>query len=141
MSFESPLPEMVAFLACEIILQDSQSGAKTLVNVAHQLNATAAPFPAKIACYAKLVDGGGEYQYMLRLVDLNTDAPIFQYTTPPAPWPREMDVYELIINLQGVTIPYFGDFEFQLHANGAYLGRHVLKVREMNSAQGPPAQS
>ncbi len=134
MSFATTVPEMVSFLACEFILQEPQSGAKTLVNVAHQINATATPFAARIACYAKLVDGQGEYEYMLRFVDLKTDDTIYQITTPSAPWHSEMDVYELMINLRGLSIPHFGDFEFQLYANGAYLGRHVLKVLEMASA-------
>lgn len=127
----SAIPTVLAFLTCESVIHDAETQKKTLVGVFDRLLSPGVPVAISgVGVYAKLVEGGGEYAFRIRLVSLKDESPLLDVTAP-AKWELSEAPYELGINFRGLLFPAFGDYEFQLFANDIYLGRALLRVEKM----------
>ncbi len=67
-----PVPVLKAFLVCDQVIQDAQTGKKSLIGVFHELKASRFPamHPA-LWIYANLTDAHGQYAFEIRLVDVS----------------------------------------------------------------------
>jgi hypothetical protein len=89
-----------------------------------------------LGIYAKLVEGSGEYTFKIRLVNLKDESLLVDISAP-GNWQVPEAPLEFGMNIRGLQIPAFGDYEFQLFANDVYLGRAVFKVEKIQMPTQP----
>jgi hypothetical protein len=125
-----------AFLVCDQIIQDTQSGKKSLIGVFHELRAERFPavHPA-LWIYANLTDAHGRYVFQLRLVDVERGDVLGRGEPPPIDIPGPLQTTELSAQLRNVALPRAGTYEFQLVANDQMLATKAIRVAQVR----PPA--
>ncbi len=139
-SKDSPIPTLLAFLLCETVIHDAETQKKTLVGVFDRMGAFGTPVAGvNVGVYAKLVEGNGKYALRIRMVNLRDESQVMEINVG-ADWQKPEAPLEFGINMRGLVIPAFGDYEFQLFADDIYLGRAVFKVEQMQVPQGLPGR-
>ena len=131
----APIPTLLAFLVCDSVIHDALTQKKKLVGGFRPLLSELVPSRANVGLYGKLVEGSGQYKLRIRLVHLK-DEKLVMEANFDANWADPEKPLELGINLRGLPIPDFGQYEFQLFANDVYLGRAVFR---MDKLQLPPS--
>ncbi|HEV2298889.1 MAG TPA: hypothetical protein VGR72_10265 [Candidatus Acidoferrales bacterium] len=136
MAETSPIPTLLAFIVCDTVIHDVGTQKKTLVGVFDIVHSPIVPFVINsVGLYAKMVEGAGPYTVKVRMVNLKDESPLMEVSANAA-WNTPEDPLELGMNFQGLPIPEFGTYEFQLFANDIYLGRALIRARKMEM---PPA--
>ncbi len=123
----NPIPTLLAFLICESVIHDAETQKKTVVGIFDRVLAAGAPVPMNLGLYAKMVEGSGEYTFKFRMVNLKDEDPVVEVPVP-GNWTMPQAPLELGVNFRGLVIPAFGSYEFQVYANGIYLGRSVFSL-------------
>jgi hypothetical protein len=124
-----PPPVVKAFLVCDQIIHDAQTGKKSLIGVFHELRALR--FPAvhpMLWIYANLADAHGRYAFQIRLVDMARNHVLGKGEPPPIEIPGPLQTTELAAQLRNVTLPGQGTYEFQLLANDELIGTKAIRV-------------
>ncbi len=128
MTEPNPIPTLLAFLVCDTVIQDAATQKRTLVGVFDRVASPVVPFPLNsLGLYAKLVEGAGQYEIRVRLVNLKDESPVMEVKVTPQ-WANPNDPMELGFNFAGIPITEFGTYEFQLYANDIFLGRALLRA-------------
>jgi hypothetical protein len=122
------IPEVTAALLCQNQIIDFQSKLRTLVNVASDFFLLQLPGPLQLALYIKLVDGEGEYQLRLRLVQMKDDTVLLDLPKQSISWPSGAAHVEIGLNLVQQEIKDEGSYEFQIFVDDVYVGRAPFKV-------------
>lgn len=133
---KQPLPIVKAFLICDQIIHDAQTGKKSLIGVFHELRADR--FPALhpvLWIYANLTDARGQYAFEIRLVDVTRNTVLGTGTPPAIEIPGPLQTTELSAQLRQVALPSEGTYEFQLHANGQLVATKAIKVLKVGEQQ------
>jgi hypothetical protein len=136
-----PNPVVKAFLVCDQVIQDAQTGKKSLIGVFHELRSTR--FPAMhpmLWIYANLTDAHGRYTIQISLMDVTRNQVLGKGEPPPIDIPAPLQTTELAAQLRNVTLPGPGTMEFQLHVNGELLATkavRIVKVEETASGTSP----
>jgi hypothetical protein len=134
---ESPIPTLLAFIVCDTVIQDAATNKRTLVGVFDRVQSAVAPLAINsLGLYAKLVEGSGKYEIRVRLVNLKDESPVMEIKAG-ADWINPDEPMEMAFNFQGIPVPAFGTYEFQLYANDIFLGRAILKVDKLVLPVGP----
>lgn len=127
-----PLPVVKAFLVCDQVIQDAQTGKKTLVGVFHELRA--ARFPAVhpvLWVYANLTDANGRYGFQIRLLDVSRNTVLGKGEPPPIDIQGPLLTTELSAQLRNVQLPEAGTYEFQLFTNEELLATKAIRVQPL----------
>ena len=134
-----PLPLLKAFLVCDQVIQDAQTGKKSLIGVFHELKASRFPavHPA-LWIYANLTDAHGSYTFEIRLIDVAQNEVLGRGAPPPIEIPGPLQVTELSAQLRNVQLPTPGTYEFQLLANEQLIATKAIRVAEIQEPQQPP---
>jgi hypothetical protein len=133
-----PIPTLLALLVCESVIHDAETQKKTLVGLFGKLSAFALPVLINsIGLYAKLVEGAGKYAFKIRVVSLADESVLFEISQM-GDWVQPELPLEFGVNIRGLPINSFGDYEFQLFANDIYLGRTVFSVDKLTLPLAPP---
>jgi len=123
------IPSVLAILLCDWIIIEQGTEKKTLVGVFENLKSTGFPVVRPMGFYARLTDLEGHYHFTLRIVRLNGDKEDFM---AGAEFNFKSDdrlgTLELALNLPAVPFTEPGRYEFQLSADGIYLGRAAMNV-------------
>ena len=82
-----------------------------------------------VGLYAKLVEGFGQYEIKVRLVNLKDESPVMEIKAS-AQWNDPDGPMEFQFG-SGIPLGAFGIYEFQLYANDVFLGRALLKADEL----------
>ena len=118
--FVPPVP--MAFLLCDQVIEDGQTGKKTLVGVFNKILATTFPAQHKpCALYFRGADCQGKLDILVKYVDCDTQNVLAEATANMDAVERG-DV-EFIMVLPPIPIPKPGQYEFQLYMNGRYMQR------------------
>ena len=136
---QQPNPVVKAFLVCDMIVHDAQSGKKSLIGVFHELRADR--FPAvhhALWIYANLTDGRGEYRFEIRLVDVARNTVLGKGKPPPINIGGPLQTTELSAQLRNVQLPGEGTYEFQLHANDQLVATKAIRVMKVETGAAPP---
>ena len=125
----TPLPICKAFLVCDQVIQDAQTGKKSLIGVFHELRAQRFPavHPA-LWVYANLTDARGRYEFQIRLMDVAQSSILGKGAPPPIDIEGPLQTTELSAQLRNVTLPSAGTYEFQLVANGELIATKAIRV-------------
>lgn len=137
MSARLPQPVVKAFLVCDQIIQDAQSGKKSLIGVFHELRAER--FPAvhpQLWIYGNLTDGHGRYVLEIRLVDVEQGTVLSRGEPPPLDIAGPLQVTEISAQLRNITLPRPGLYEFHLLSNGQVLATKAIHATQVQ----PPAK-
>ena len=132
-----PQPVVKAFLVCDQVIQDAQTGKKSLIGVFHELRAER--FPARhplLWIYANLTDAHGRYTFQIRLLDVERNEVLGRGEPPPIDIPGPLQTTELSAQLRNVELPRPGTYEFQLVANDQLTATKAIRVSQVRPAAG-----
>jgi len=132
---DAPVPYVLAFLIGDQVIEEAGTKKKTVVGIHDHIGSMVKPVRSDFGIYARLADGEGKYKFLIRLANLKTEEPVFDFEVTKD-WPKGQTIAEVCINLRGMPIPDFGKYELQLFANGVYIGRHVIICMELK----PPSK-
>ncbi len=128
---------MKAFLVCDHVIQDAQTGKKSLIGVFHELRAERYPaVHPQLWIYANLTDGHGRYALEIRLVDVQEGSVLSRGEPPPLEIAGPLQVAELSAQLRNVGLPRPGLYEFHLLSNGQVLATKAVHATLL--ASPPP---
>jgi hypothetical protein len=138
---KQPQPVLKAFLVCDQIIHDAQTGKKSLIGVFHELRADRFPalHPA-LWIYANITDARGNYDFEIRMVEVGRNDVMGSGRPPPIEISGPLQTTELSAQLRNVALPRAGTYEFQLSANGELIATKAISVMQVNP-QGPPDQT
>ncbi len=131
-----PLPIIKAFLICDQIIHDAQTGKKSLIGVFHELRADR--FPAvhpMLWIYANLTDARGRYNFEIRLVEISQNDVLGTGNPPPIDIPGPLQTTELSAQLRNVTLPREGTYEFHLFANDQLVATKAIRAMRVKSSE------
>jgi len=124
-----PVPVVKAFLVCDQVIHDAQTGKKSLVGVFHELRADRFPAVHPVLwIYANLTDARGKYSFEIRLVDVARNNVLGKGTPPEIDIPGPLQTTELSAQLRNVALPQPGTYEFHLLSNGELLATKAIRV-------------
>lgn len=133
---KQPQPVVKAFLICDQVLHDAQTGKKSIIGVFHELRAQRFPATHPVLwIYANLTDARGRYRFEIRLVDVNRNNVLGRGNPPPIDISDPLQTTELSAQLRGVTLPAAGTYEFQLWAND-----ELVATKSFRGIEGAPPQ-
>lgn len=134
----SPLPVVKAFLVCDLVIQDAQSGKKSLVGLFHEIKASRFPtMHPELWIYANLTDARGAYEFEIRIVDVESGRVLGNGKPPRINIQDPRQTTELSAQLRHVRLPAAGLYEFQLLANDQLAATKAIRVSE-HAQPGPP---
>ena len=139
MTHHPPAPVLKAFLVCDQVLNDAQTGKKSLIGVFHEIRA--ARYPAvhpMLWIYANMTDAHGRYAFRIRLVDVSRNHVLGQGEPRPIDIQGPLQTTELAAQLQNLTLPAPGTFEFQLWANEDLIATKAIRAIGMEETAPPP---
>ena len=115
-------PSVQAFLVCDSVIVDSQTGKKSLIGTFTHL--WAPRFPCQhhqMGIYFCLTDAEGVYEFELRLVYLDQDAIVGKATLSPFTIKNRLEIHDFGVNIPSLVFPGPGRYEFRLYANGFFI--------------------
>ena len=137
MSGSQPNPVVKAFLVCDHIIHDAQTGKKSVIGIFHELRAERFPavHPA-LWIYANLTDGRGRYQFEIRLLDAENEL-LGSGTPPTIEIPSPLQTIELAAQLRNIQLPGEGTYVFELRANEEVVATKSIKVLKVDRSDEP----
>ncbi len=132
------LPVVKAFLICDQVIHDAQTGKKTLVGVFHELRADRFPAVHPVLwIYANLTDARGSYAFEIRFLDVERNKVLGNGTPPPINIPGPLQTTELSAQLRNVQLPGPGTYEFQLLTNDQLIATKAIRVSKVDGSEQP----
>ena len=132
-----PQPVVKAFLVCDQVIHDAQSGKKSLVGVFHELRADRFPAVHPILwIYANLTNARGKYTFEIRLVDVERNNVLGRGTPPEIEIPGPLQTTEISAQLRNIALPAPGTYEFHLLVNDELLATKAVRVGEIPQRAG-----
>lgn len=131
-------PSVQAFLVCDSVIIDSQTGKKSLIGTFTHL--WAPRFPCQhhqMGIYFCLTDAEGVYEFELRLAYLDEDIIVGKATLSPFTIKDRLEIHDFGINIPSLVFPGPGRYEFRLYANGFFITHKDFNVIQ----QEPPGGS
>ncbi len=131
-------PSVQAFLVCDSVIIDSQTGKKSLIGTFTHL--WAPRFPCQhhqMGIYFCLTDAEGVYEFELRLAYLDQDVIVGKATLSPFTIKDRLEIHDFGINIPSLVFPGPGRYEFRLYANGFFITHKDFNVIQ----QEPPGES
>jgi len=133
---EAPIPNVVAMLVCDQIINEQGTNKKSLIGVFDNFMSPAFPVMLqRVAVYVKLADAGGDYLFKLRLVNLKNESLVAEVGLQ-VNIPDRTQHSELALNLGNIPIPEEGKYEFQLYFGDEYLHRVTMNAIKVQLPQG-----
>ncbi len=133
-------PSVQAFLVCDNVIVDSQTGKKSLIGTFTHL--WAPRFPCQhhqMGVYFCLTDAEGDYQFELQLVYLDQDAIVGKATLSPVHIKNRLEIHDFGINIPSLVFPGPGRYEFRLYANGYFITHKDFTVIHQDRPGGSPS--
>ena len=137
-----PQPVVKAFLVCDQVIHDAQTGKRSLVGVFHELRADR--FPAihpTLWIYANLTNARGKYTIEIQMVDVDRNNVLGKGTPPEIEIPNPLQTTEISAQLRNVALPGPGTYEFHLMVNGELLATKAVRVMELATPDTPDEQA
>ncbi|MBN1919496.1 MAG: hypothetical protein JW889_16485 [Verrucomicrobia bacterium] len=124
-------PQNLAFIICDSIIEDRETGKKTLVGIFNRVNAKTFPVrhPA-LSVFVSLTEGRGRCQAQLQCVKSSEGNPILE-VEGPVEFQSPNAVVELGFNIRGITFPEPGLYEFQFLCDGVLVGNRPFEVLKL----------
>jgi uncharacterized protein DUF6941 len=133
---EPPIPTLLAMLLCDQIITEAGTGKKSLIGIFDSIHPSELPviLPA-MWIYARLSDAEGKYVFKAEMMHLEEDKVVGTAETNEVNAVERLGFVDLTLKLPGVPFEKYGKYEFQLYANGIYIGRSTLTVSKAPKAE------
>ena len=123
---------MLAMIICDSVIEDVESGKKSLIGLFDHVQTT--DFPSvvnELNVFLSLTDGRGNPSAELRCVDAQTEEVLFR-TTGEIEFPDPLTVVDLHFRFQGCEFPEAGEYRFQFLCNNELLRERKFYVEREN---------
>src|SRR5262249_51462928 len=121
------LPFVLAMLLCDVAIMEAGSNKKTLVGIFDKIVTRIIPTVHRpFFLYAKLADLRGKHTIRIDLVHLATEKKILSLDAESSSPPDSMENFEFTIPFPSIELPLEGPYEFQMFADGVFIGRAVM---------------
>lgn len=134
----TPSPIVKAFLVCDQVIHDAQTGKKSLIGVFHELRAER--FPAvhpMLWIYANITEARGKYRIEIQLVDVDRNTVLGRGQPPEIDIPGPLQTTEISAQLRNVALPGPGTYEFHLLVNDGLLATKAVRVSGIPGTNQP----
>ena len=132
------VPLLVAALICDVAVADPSTGKKNLIGIFDPINVTNFPSQRPMSLYFKVADAEGRYEFQIRYVQQSTGAMLAEAAGELIARDRLAST-DLYISFPPLPIPGEGRYEFQLWANGMFLGSTFIDAvtrRQQQTEEG-----
>lgn len=129
-SLSKTIPVLVATLICDVAVTDPTTGKRNLIGIFDKIHATKFPAQRPVFVYIKLTDAEGDYEISVRYTQRNTSS-VLAEAKGRAKFLDRMASSDIYIEFPPLPIPEAGRYEFEIYANGVYLGAAFLDAIEM----------
>jgi hypothetical protein len=114
-------PEVLAMIICDTVIEDVESGKKTLVGLFDHVNTSRLPSVVnELNVFLSLTDGRGNPRAELRCVNSASEEELFR-TEGEIEFPDPLTVVDLHFRFQGCEFPDEGEYRFQFFCDGQIL--------------------
>ena len=132
----SPTPVPVAFLVCDKVIIEADSGKRTIVGVFDQVEIS--EFPAvcgPIWLYISVIDCEGDYSNLIEYVQVSTQKVLAQANGTTTSANRQVCV-DLVLPWPQLPLPEAGEYEFRFWMNGKFISRTRVSVVSHAETEG-----
>ena len=138
MTTAKPDPVVKAFLVCDCVIHDAQTGKKSLVGVFHELRSDRFPAVHPVLwIYANITNARGKYKFEIRLVDIEEGKMLGKGRPPEISIPGPLQTTELSAQLRNVTLPRPGTYEFHLLSDESLIATKAIRVSQTQRPTPP----
>lgn len=130
------VPVLVAALVCDVAVADPTTGKKSLIGIFGRVFVEKFPAKRPMTLYIKLTDAEGYYEFDARYVQSDSGNMLAGAKGKMQASDRLAST-DLYIPFPPLPIPSEGRYEFQIWANGKFLGSASIDARPRPHAQGP----
>ena len=122
-------PSLQAIVVCDTIIEDRNTGKKSLIGIFTHLASKAFPcnYPS-MSIYFCVTDAAGNYAFSLKLVHLDEDKQIAEGTLPTIEIKDRLQIVDYGITMLRVQFQAPGRYDFRLFANDEFIGNKDFVV-------------
>lgn len=129
------LPRCISIVICNEVIEDKQTGNKTLVSLFNQIDATTLPSRhARMFVVASLTDGLGKCPITIRVASLKSDREIAR-VEGEAEFQDPLGVVDLVVELRWLPLIEEGIHAVDVVADGSLLSTRRFFVRLVGEHQ------
>jgi len=125
-------PSIKAMLICDRVITEVGTNKKSLIGIFE--NIMSSKFPCvhhSLSVYVNFTDALGKYNFKLELVDVEGNKVLNAAEIKDANIVDKLSTNELAFNLQGLSFPHPGKYEFRIYANGKFFGAKSFTIVQM----------
>ena len=125
-------PSIKAMLICDRVITEVGSNKKSLIGIFE--NIMSSKFPCthhSLSVYVNFTDALGKYDFKLELADVEENKVLSAAEIKNANIEDKLGTNELAFNLQGLSFPHPGKYEFRIYANERFFGTKSFTVMQM----------
>ncbi|MBQ27523.1 MAG: hypothetical protein CMH81_05205 [Nitrospiraceae bacterium] len=133
-------PSLQAIVVCDTIIEDRNTGKKSLVGIFTHLASKAFPcnYPS-MSIYFCVTDAEGDYTFSLTLVHLDQNKQIAENTLPTITIKNRLQIVDYGITILHVQFQSPGRYDFRLFANNEFIGnKDFVVIQAKQPAQHSP---
>ena len=121
-------PEVLAMIICDTVIEDVESGKKSLIGLFDHVNTSRLPsIVNELNVFVSLTDGRGNPDAEIRCIHSATEEELFR-TEGNIEFPDPLTVVDLHFRFQGCEFPDEGEYRFQLFCEGQLLRERKFYV-------------
>lgn len=122
------IPVLVAILVCDVAVQDPSTGKKSLIGIFDQVNVKSFPSQRPVSVYIKVADADGRYKLEVRFIHQESNEVLAELKGELRIGDR-LKSADFYVSTPPLPIPGEGRYEFQVWANGVYLGGTIIAAQ------------
>ena len=122
-------PSIKAMLICDRVITEVVTNKKSLIGIFE--NIMSAKFPCihhSLSVYINFTDALGKYDFKLELVDVEENKILNAAEIKGINIEDKLSTSELAFNLQGLSFPHPGKYEFRIYANGKFFSAKSFTI-------------
>ena len=129
-------PSLQAIVVCDTIIEDRNTGKKSLIGIFTHLASKEFPcnYPS-MSIYFCITDAAGNYTFSLKLVHLDQDKQIAEGTLPTIEIKDRLQIVDYGITMLRVQFQTPGRYDFRLFANDEFIGNKDFVVIQAKQAE------
>lgn len=128
-------PEVLAMIICDTVIEDAESGKKSLIGIFDQIHTANLPgIINELNIYLSLTDGRGIMPVELRCISASEEHELFR-TEGEIEFPDPLSVVDLHFRFQNCEFPEEGWYCFQFFCDGQLLRERKFAVELMTPMQ------
>ena len=121
------VPSLIAALVCDVACKDPVTAKVNLIGIFNKLWAQRFPTARPMSLYFKIADAQGFYKVSVAFVQLETGKVVLEASGEASITDR-LESADSFISFPPVPFSAPGRYEFQIFANGVFIGGAVIDV-------------